>query len=123
MIRRRKLSAAVHDERLRCAAILCPGCKEHGPPTWRTGNSGPDRYAQHPPYRVEVMGRSGTLVACLAEALWDTPGAPPRPDSQVEGMARIIEALLEEIRRRGVVPEADLTEYDEYRTARPREDA
>lgn len=44
-------------------------------------------------------------------------------DPQLEGMARIIEHLLDELRRRGVTPEVDLSFYDEYRTHHPKEDA
>lgn len=116
------MSTAVLDERLRCASVLCPGCKEHGPPTWHTGSPGPDRYAQHPPYETVVLGKRGTLVKCLAEKIWE-PAGPQPGDPRLEGMARLLETLLEEMRRRGVEIDVDLVDLESYRDAHPREDA
>lgn len=48
---------------------------------------------------------------------------PTKMERLLEGMARIIESLLEELRRRGVVYDGDLEEYEEYRDEVPREDA
>lgn len=62
---------ATERERLRCASTLCEGCRQHGKPLWRTGNPGPDKYAQHPPYDVEVLGQSVTQVSCHAEQVWE----------------------------------------------------
>lgn len=41
----------------------------------------------------------------------------------LEGLARTVEELLEELRRRGAAIDADLDEYREYREVVPREDA
>ena len=41
----------------------------------------------------------------------------------LEGMARTIENLLEELRRRGATYDGDREGYDEYRKLFPKEDA
>ena len=53
-------------ERMRCAQVICPGCKLKGKPRWRRGAKG-DYYAQHEPYRVRAFGQYGNMVNCRAE--------------------------------------------------------
>jgi hypothetical protein len=48
---------------------------------------------------------------------------PTKMKKLIEGLVRAVEHLLEELRRRGAVIDVDLTEYEEYRDACPREDA
>jgi hypothetical protein len=45
------------------------------------------------------------------------------PDSKLEELALIIEALLDDLRRRGVDIDIDLSSYEEYRAQHPRKDA
>jgi|GEM_PF-2396142 len=64
------IDQATQQERLRCAAQICEGCRQHGKPFWREGDGG-DKYAQHPPYEVFVYGDTGYQVTCLAERIWE----------------------------------------------------
>lgn len=48
---------------------------------------------------------------------------PGKMKQLLEGLARIVEDLIEEMHRRGAVPETDLEDYERYRELRPREDA
>jgi hypothetical protein len=69
-----------------------------------------------------VLGVSYS-VACRAE---DDP-KPEEPElGPTELMARAIETLLDELRQRGVWPsdiQVDLTGYETYRAAHPRQDS
>lgn len=46
-----------------------------------------------------------------------------KPEPTLEELALIIEALLDELRRRGVHLEVDLSSYESYRAEHPRKDA
>lgn len=48
---------------------------------------------------------------------------PMKMRKLIEGMAREIEELLEELRRHSLVIDIDLTDYETYRDECPREDA
>jgi hypothetical protein len=43
--------------------------------------------------------------------------------SLLEGLARTVEDLLSELRRRGAEVDVDTSDYDEYRAWHPKEDA
>jgi hypothetical protein len=48
---------------------------------------------------------------------------PTKMKRILEGLARTVEALLHELQRRSAHVDVDMTDYEEYRDACPRQDA
>lgn len=73
--------------------------------------------------RIFCLGEEMFTIMCLSFED-ERPKEDAEYDSEIdEKLARCIETLMEELRRRGATIDCDLSAYEEYRARHPREDA